>query len=143
MQTDSLEGEILFKRGLLKEPIKVWGGLQSGFWNGNGSSYIDVFAGKQTLAQSGVISTRSWEATGNPRGFFPFRSKYKQRAYGLYFAHQYKRNGNFTEANNTLVTYGELEFGKGRILLNTSYWVDENTAFSDLLFFNMLAYYAK
>lgn len=143
VQTDSLEGEILFKRGLLKEPIKVWGGLQSGFWNGNGSSYIDVFAGKQTLAQSGVISTRSWEATGNPRGFFPFRSKYKQRAYGLYFAHQYKRNGNFTEANNTLVTYGELEFGKGRILLNTSYWVDENTAFSDLLFFNMLAYYAK
>lgn len=143
VQLDSLGGERLLKKGLLNTPIQAWGGLQTGFWNGNGSSYIDVFAGDQALTRSHVISTRSWEATGQLRGFYPFRSDYPQRAYGLYFAHQYKRNARFTEATNTLVTYGEIQYGKGRILLDTSYWVDEGTAFADLLFFNMIRHYRK
>lgn len=90
LQLDSSSNDMLIKKGLLNEPITAWGGLQTAHWAGNGSSYIDVFAGNQPLPSSGTISTRSWEASGNPVGFYPFRSNYKQRAYGLYFAHQYK-----------------------------------------------------
>lgn len=38
----------------------------------------------------------------------------------------------------TLVTYGEIQYGEDRILLNSSYWVDNNNAFCDLLFYNIL-----
>ncbi|MDR0559557.1 MAG: hypothetical protein LBG92_05265 [Prevotellaceae bacterium] len=143
VQLDSLGGCRLHRKGLLNEPIAVWGGHQSGHWKGNGSSYIEVFAGDQPLPSSDAISTRSWEATGNPTGFYPFRSPYRLRAYGLYFAHQHKRNPHFKESGNTLVTYGEIEYGKGHILLNGSYWIDGNNPFSDLLFFNMVNHYLK
>ena len=143
LQMDSIDGCTLFEKGLISTPIAYWGGTQSGHWDGNGSSYIDVFAGDQAMAKAGIISTRSWEADGGPRGFYPFRSDYKQRAYGLYFAHQFKNNPSFKEEKNTLVTYGEIEYGKGHILLNTSYWVDADSAFSDLLFFNMIDYYCR
>lgn len=143
IQFDSIDSNMAIKHHLLNTPIKAWGGLQTPYWNGNGSSFIDIFPGDQAFTQSGIISTRSWEAYGNPKGFFPFRSNHKQRTYGVYFAHQYKRNPNFKTENNTLVTYGEIEYGKGRILFNTSYWVDEENAFTDLLFFNMLYYYGK
>lgn len=143
VQFDSIDSNILLDKGLINTPIKNWGGLQTEFWNGNGSSYIDVFGGNQVMHESKIISTRSWEASGSPRGFYPFRSDYKQRAYGIYFAHQYKKDTRFNDGNNTLVTYGEIEYGKGKILLNTSYWVDENNAFTDLLFFNILDHYNK
>lgn len=142
IQLDSLGGIRLHRLGLISELIDVWGGVQTGHWHGNGSSYIDMFAGDQPIPSGGVISTRSWEASGDPVGFYPFRSNYRQRAYGLYFAHQYKRNPLFKDRNNTLVTYGEIEYGKGRILLNTSYWVDLDNAFADLLFFNMVEHYS-
>ena len=63
------------------------------------------------------------------------------RLYGIYVANQFERNPLFPESKNVLVTYGEISYGRGRILLNSSYWVDETTVFSDLLFFNMLAHY--
>lgn len=141
LQMDSIVGVSLYKNGLLSTPIRTWGGKQTAHWDGNGSSYIDIFAGKQAMSKSGIISTRSWEADGDPRGFYPFESNYEQKAYGLYFAHSFKNNPIFKDENNTLVTFGEIKYGKGRILLNTSYWVDQNTAFSDLIFFNMLEYY--
>ena len=129
----------IFNRVYRTAIIENWGGIQTSFWNGNGSSYIDVFGGSQ--AKSGIISTRSWEASGNPRGFYPFSSDYKLKTYGLYFAHQFKTNPKFSEQTNTLVTYGEIQYGKGRILLNISYWVDNNNAFCDLLFYNILSEY--
>lgn len=141
IQLDSIDAVLLYKKGLINKPIENWGGIQTSFWNGNGSSYIDVFGGSQVHSKSGIISTRSWEASGNPRGFYPFSSDYKLKTYGLYFAHQFKTNPKFSEQTNTLVTYGEIQYGKGRILLNTSYWVDNNNAFCDLLFYNILSEY--
>lgn len=143
VQFDSIDAEMLYKKELINTPITEWGGVQTSYWNGNGSSYIDVFAGDQVVYKSGIISTRSWEACGNPRGFYPFESNYKLKVYGLYFAHQHKKNSRFKESNNTLVTYGEIEYGKGKILLNSSYWVDNNNAFSDLLFFNIIDEYVQ
>jgi beta-galactosidase len=140
---DSLLAVKLCQKGLLSDPIETWGGLQTEFWRGNGAGYIDRFGGNQAIASGGVINTRSWEATGNPAGFYPFRSTYPQKAYGLYFARHYKRNQRIPERNNTLVLIGELEYGKGKILLNPCYPVDENSAFADLLFFNMVEQYKK
>lgn len=142
LQTDSLMGELVFQLGLLDKRIEAWGGLQTGHWNGNGSSYIETFVGNQSVPSGKSISTRSWEAQGDPKGFYPFSSKYPLRIHGLYVAHQFKRNPHFTDKNNVLVTYGEIKYGKGHILLNTSYWVDENTAFADWIFFNMIAHYS-
>ncbi|WP_071134065.1 glycoside hydrolase family 2 [Millionella massiliensis] len=141
LQTDSLMGEQLYRLGLLNQRIEVWGGTQTGHWNGNGSSYIECFAGQRAFATAHTISTRSWEAEGEPRGFYPFSSRHPLRLYGVYVANQFERNPLFPESKNVLVTYGEISYGRGRILLNSSYWVDEATVFSDLLFFNMLAHY--
>jgi len=138
---DSLLAVKLYQKGLLSEPIETWGGVQTEFWRGNGAGYIDRFGGNQAIASGGVINTRTWEATGNPVGFYPFRSAYPQKAYGLYFARHYKRDQRVPERNNTLVLIGELEYGKGKILLNPCYPVDENSAFADMLFFNMVEQY--
>lgn len=143
LQTDSLMGEQVFQLGLLDKRIETWGGIQTGHWNGNGSSYIETFVGNQSIPSGKSISTRSWEAQGDPKGFYPFSSKYPLRIHGLYVANQFKRNPHFTDGNNVLVTYGEIKYGKGHILLNTSYWIDENTVFADWLFFNILEYYNK
>jgi len=143
MQFDSIVAEKLYKRRLLISPVKFWGGCQSGYWRGNGAAYIDRFVGDQPIPSGGVISTRSWEVTGEPKGFWPFISNYPQRVYGAYFAHHQKSDRRFSEDNNTLIVIGELDYGKGKILLNSSYLVDENTVFSDLLFFKMLEGYIK
>lgn len=143
IKTDKKNAPLLLEKGLISKPIQTWGGMQSSFWNGNGSSYINVFGGDQVMHKSGFISTRSWESCGDPVGFYPFCSKFPTNIYGLYFTHQFKRNTNFKEENNLLVTYGEIEYGKGKILINTSYWVDNNNAFTDLLFFNILYHYCN
>jgi beta-galactosidase len=140
---DSLFAVKLFHKGLLSDPVETWGGVQTEFWRGNGSGYIDLFGGTQAIASVGVVNTRSWEATGNPVGFYPFRSAYPQKAYGLYFARHYKRDPRIPERNNTLVLIGELEYGKGKILLNPCYPVDENSAFADMLFFNIVEHYLQ
>ena len=140
---DSLLAVKLYKKGLLSEPVETWGGVQTEYWNGNGAGYIDRFGGSQAIASGGVINTRTWEATGDPIGFYPFRSTYLQKAYGLYFARQFKRDERIPERNNTLILIGELEYGKGKILLNPCYPVDENSAFADMLFFNMVEQYIK
>ena len=143
IKLDSTNSKILFQKGVLSTPLKIYNGYQTGYWNGNGSSYISVFGGNQVIYKSKVISSRSWEVSGDPIGFFPFRSDYKKNIYGLYFAHQNKRNPKFNDDNNTLVTYGEIEYGNGKILLSASYIVDEENAFTDLLFFNILDFYNK
>jgi beta-galactosidase len=140
---DSLLAVKLYKKGLLSDPVETWGGVQTEFWRGNGSGYIEGFGVNQAIASGGIINTRSWEATGNPVGFYPFRSAYPQKAYGLYFARHYKRDQRIPERNNTLILIGELEYGKGKILLKPCYPVDENSAFADMLFFDMVEHYLK
>ena len=143
MQIGEEDAASLLESGLINKPIEAWGGLQTPHWNGNGSSYIDTFCGDQVIYKSGILSTRSWEASGNPKGFYPFSSDHTTNIYGLYFAHQFSRNSNFSDETNLLVTYGEIEYGKGKILLDTSYWVDDNNAFTDLLFFNIINHYCN
>ena len=143
MQIGEKDATSLLESGLINKPIEAWGGVQTPHWKGNGSSYIDTFCGDQVIYKSGILSTRSWEANRNPKGFYPFSSDHPTNIYGLYFAHQFSRNPNFNEETNLLVTYGEIEFGKGKILLDTSYWVDDNNAFTDLLFFNIIDHYCN
>ena len=143
LQTDSLMGVLLYEKGLLDKPITVWGGLQTPHWIGNGSSYIEDFVEGNAVPSGNVISTRSWEAVGDPKGFYPFSSAYPLHIHGLYVAHQFRRKQAFTDNNNVLVTYGEITYGKGKILLNSSYNVDEDNVFCDMLFYNMIGYYLR
>ncbi len=148
---DSLWADVLYKHQILSKPVSAWGGLQTGHWNGNGWGYIDYYAGNQSIPGGEVISTRSWEVSSDPKGFFPFESNFQTEVYGLYTA----RNQNpetdykdiypeqqsrkyFTSAQEVLVLIGEITYGKGSLLLQASYPVDENSAFSDMLFFGLL-----
>ena len=125
---DSTWAKLLYDQGLLSEPVTQWGGQQSLGWNGNGWGYIDHFVGDQAVPSKTVIGTRTWETFGDPFGFWPFVSRYKQAAYGTYMA----RN------DKLLVLIGAIDYGKGKIIIAPSYPVDENHAFNDMLFFNMI-----
>lgn len=138
IRMDSISAEKLFARGLLAAPVKTWGGLQTGYWRGNGSAYIGDFLGSQSIPSHGVISTRSWEVTGDPKGFWPFESKYAHHVYSAYFAHKQQSDSHFNDDNNTLVVMGGIDYGKGHIILSSAYFVDEDNAFTDMLFFGMI-----
>jgi beta-galactosidase len=125
---DSIWAKRLYDQGLLSEPVTQWGGQQSPGWNGNGWGYIDHFVGDQAVPSKTIIGTRTWETFGDPVGFWPFASRYKQAAYGAYMA----RN------DKLLVLIGAIDYGKGKIILAPSYPVDANRAFNDMLFFNMI-----
>jgi len=84
--------------------------------------------GAQAVPSGPTIGTTGWEVPGDPVGFFPFKSKHPIRAYGMYVA----------RPSQLLVLLGEIEYGQGRILLCPGYPVDQNNAFTDLLFFNLL-----
>jgi len=120
--------DALYARGLLKEKVTEWGGEQSSGWMGNGWGYIDALLGDQALPSKTTIGTRSWEVPSDPVGFGPFVANGKQTAYGAYFA----------RPDKLLVLIGEIEYGKGKIVLSPGYAVDENQAFNDLLFYNMI-----
>lgn len=120
--------EALFAKGVLKEKVTQWGGRQIPYWNGNGWGYIDHLVGNQAIPSVATIGTNSWEVPGDPIGFYPFEANYPQTAYGAWFA----------RPNTLLVLFGEINYGKGRILLAPSYPVDEGHAFNDLLFYNMV-----
>jgi hypothetical protein len=120
--------EALHERGILKEKVTTWGGEQTDGWMGNGWGYLDYFIGGQALPGKSTIGTRAWEVTGDPAGFAPFVANGKQTAYGAYFA----------RPDKLLVLIGEIEYGKGKIILAPGYAVDENQAFNDLLFYNMI-----
>ena len=120
--------EALYSHGILKEKVTAWGGEQSSGWTGNGWGYIDAVLGDQALPGKTTIGTRAWEVPGDPAGFAPFVSNSKQTAYGAYFA----------RPDKLLVLIGEIEYGKGKIILSPGYAVDENQAFNDLVFYNMI-----
>ncbi len=128
LRFDEVWAKRLFDINILKSPVTEWGGTQEAYWNGNGWGYIDALIGDQAIPGKTTIGTNSWEVSGNPKGFYPFESKYPQTAYGAWMA----RHDTF------LVLLGEIEYGLGKIILAPTYPVDENNAFNDLLFFNII-----
>jgi len=125
---DRLWADKLFGIGILREKVTQWGGEQIPFWNGNGWGYIDHFIGNQAIPGVTSIGTNGWEVPSDPIGFYPFISNYPQKAYGAWFA----------RPNTLLVLIGEIAYGKGKILLTPSYPVNENNAFTDILFFHTI-----
>lgn len=125
---DSIWAEKLYSSKILKEKVTQWGGKQILFWNGNGWGYIDHIIGDQAIPSKTTIGTNSWEAPGDPIGFAPFVSNFKQTSYGAWFA----------RPDVLLTLVGEISYGKGKITLLPSYPVDDNNAFNDLMFFSVI-----
>ncbi|ARV16586.1 hypothetical protein [Polaribacter sp. SA4-12] len=118
----------LYELKILKTSVSEWGGNQVAYWHGNGWGYIDHFVGDQAIPSKSTIGTNSWEVPGNPKGFYPFEANYPQKAYGAWFA----------RPDKLLVLIGEISYGEGKIILHPSYHIDEENAFNDLLFFNII-----
>lgn len=121
----------LFEQGLLSDvPLAFSHDLktQTKFWDGNGWGYIDHFCGKQSIPAGSTIGTSSWEVPANPKGFYPFESEHPTKVYGAYF-----ENGG-----KIRVLIGEIQYGKGKVLLSRTYTVNANQAFNDMLFYNMI-----
>jgi hypothetical protein len=64
----------------------------------------------------------------DPKGFAPFVAATPQTAYGAYFA----------RPDKLLVLIGEIQYGKGKIILAPGYPIDDNQPFNDLMFYNMI-----
>ena len=125
---DSAWAKALYDNKILKEPVTVWGGKQKEYWNGNGWGYVDGLVGNQAIPSGRCIGTNSWEVPADPTGFEPFVSNYSQNSYGAFFF----------RPDTLLTLFGEISYGKGRIILAPSYPVDANEAFNDMVFFEML-----
>jgi len=127
--------KLLFEQGILSAPVTQWGGKQTGHWKGNGWGYLDHFVGNQTVPSKTTIGTSDWQTPGDPVGFYPFESRHRLTAYGLYMA----RPGGQSDSNSLLVLLGAIDYGRGKIVLAPSYPVDAGNAFNDLLFFNLVS----
>ena len=125
---DSLWAEVLLKQKILKEKVTQWGGMQKGFWNGNGWGYLDTFIGNQAIPSKTAIGTNSWEVPSDPKGFYPFVSSYPQQSHGAFLF----------RPDQLITLIGSVQYGKGKIILAPSYPVDLNNSLSDLLFYNMI-----
>jgi len=149
---DQQWADALFNLRILSEKVYAWGGYQSHDWNGNGWGYIDHYVGDQAIPSATIISTRSWEVPGDPYGFYPFKSYFPQEVHGLYIARtaypepiwgglagkgEYLQS-IFTSDRELLVLLGMIHYGKGKIILAPSYPVDDDNAFNDMLFFNLI-----
>ncbi|MFI3289736.1 MAG: glycoside hydrolase family 2 TIM barrel-domain containing protein [Rikenellaceae bacterium] len=136
--------DALYTAGILSEKVTEWGGNQTPEWLGNGWGYLDRFVGLESTSNHGTIGTTSWEVTVDPLGFYPFESKYNTIAHGLYMSRPWLCKTpaigyRMKELQPTLaVTLATISYGEGEIILNPCYWVDENCAFTDMLFFNMI-----
>ena len=126
---DSTWAEALNEVGILLEKVTTWGGEQTGHWTGNGWGYVDYFIGDQAIPGGETIGTNSWEVPGDPRGFYPFKSGYRQGAYGAYFARH----------DTLLVIIGTIDYGKGMIVLDATYPIDEDNVFNDMLFYKLIS----
>ncbi|MFI3320280.1 MAG: hypothetical protein SNH01_05320 [Rikenellaceae bacterium] len=141
---DQYWADALYTVGILSEKVTEWGGNQTPEWLGNGWGYLDTFVGSESTANGKTIGTTSWEVTGDPRGFYPFDSKYNKTAHGLYMCRPWLCKTpaigyRMKEVQPTLaVTLATIKYGEGEIILNPCYLVEENTAFTDMLFFNMI-----
>lgn len=118
----------LLKAGILSAPVSEWGCEQEGFWYGNGWGYISEYIGNQAVPSKDVIGTNSWEVKSDPQGFYPLESEYKTKVHGLWMArHDILR-----------VILAEISYGKGKIILNTAYEVNEEDILSSLILLNSI-----
>ena len=125
---DSLWADFLYRQKILRDKVTQWGSHQKGFWNGNGWGYIDTYIGNQAIPSKTCIGTNSWEVSEDPKGFYPFVSNYPQQSNGAFFF----------RPEQLLTLQGTIQYGKGKIILAPSYYVDEEQALNDLLFFKMI-----
>lgn len=117
----------LYEARVLSQPVTEWGCKQEGFWYGNGWGYISEYV-DETVPSGKILSTNSWQPTGDPQGFYPFSSKYKQNVFGLWMArHDVMR-----------VTLGSITYGQGKIILNPSYDLDVDDILSTMMLHNMI-----
>ncbi len=126
---DSAWAKAFYDQKILKEKVTTWGGRQKEYWNGNGWGYVDALIGNQAMPSGRCIGTNSWEVPSDPVGFEPFVSNYPQKSYGAFFF----------RPDTLLTLFGEIRYGKGKIVVAPSYPVDANEAFNDLVFFNILS----
>ncbi|MFI3322685.1 MAG: glycoside hydrolase family 2 TIM barrel-domain containing protein [Rikenellaceae bacterium] len=144
LKFDKYWADVLFTKNILSEKAEQWGGNQTNEWLGNGWGYITDFISERPTIGGTTIGTTSWEVSGNPYGFYPFQSNFKTTAYGLYLSRPWlckiaPLGYRMEEIEPTVaVTLASIEYGKGKIILNPCYWIDENNAFTDMLFFNMV-----
>ena len=127
---DTAWAMLLYKQKILKSPVATWGGYQKPYWNGNGWGYIDLLTQANAVPSGYTIGTNSWEPDSDPVGFEPFESNYPQKSHGAFFF----------RPDNLFTLLGEISYGKGKIMLAPSYPVDENNAFNDMIFFNLINY---
>lgn len=141
---DKYWADVLYKRELLSTPVTEWGGNQTTEWLGNGWGYLDHFVGYNSTANRGVIGTTSWEVPSDPYGFYPFESDNMLGAYGLYMCREWlcrvpAIGYRMKEVQPTMaVLLGTIDYGAGKIILNPCYHIEEDNAFSDMLFYNMV-----
>ncbi|KAA6342454.1 hypothetical protein EZS27_009784, partial [termite gut metagenome] len=128
IKCDSIWAEKLKTKGVLSTDVTEWGAKQTGHWKGNGFGYIDYFVGNTGIVNSQTISTTAWEVPGDPNGFYPFESDYLTHVYGAYVA----------RPDQIRVLIGIIDYGKGKIVLDPTYPVDDNHPLNDLLFYNLL-----
>ncbi|MCE5331734.1 MAG: carbohydrate-binding protein [Bacteroidales bacterium] len=127
---------LLYSKKIIAEIPKFGSAKIEGSWMGNGWGYLDYFIGNQAIPSKSTIGTNSWELgiqslNQEQIGFYPLittNPDCKTRAYGAYFA----------RPDKLLILLGEIDYGKGRILLNSSYQIDQKHPLCDMIFFNML-----
>ena len=129
----------LYNRNILSKPVTDWDGKQTPRWNGNGWGYLDTFIGNQAVPGGSVIGTRSWEVDSDPYGFWPFESIYTTTSYGAWFQRE-----DVVDEGKMTVLIGDIQFGKGKILLAPCYHVQDDSdsgaphIIQDMLFYNYI-----
>ncbi len=141
---DKYWADVLYRRNILSKEVTEWGGNQTTEWLGSGWGYMDHFVGYDSTANNGVIGTTSWDVPSDPYGFYPFESDYNLSVYGVYMSRPWlckipPIGYRMKEVQPTMaVLLAAIDYGEGRIILNPCYHIDEENAFSDMLFFNMI-----
>jgi hypothetical protein len=135
--------DALVTAGILSKNVTHWirGDTQTAWWNGNGWGYLDYYIGDRAIPSKSTIGTNSWEVPGDPQGFYPFESPYLQTAYGAHFARpdKFQYSSDLPDdKHSTSVLIGAIQYGKGKVILDASYWVDDNHALNDMLFYNFI-----
>lgn len=140
LKFDEEAADLLYRKGLLSEKVTLWRGKTikkegTAPHDFNGWGYINKFVGGDAFPGKDIVSTNSWECPGSPMGFYPFKSNYPVTSYGAFLF-----RGPFLKwsAPDLTILLGQINYGKGKILLNPCYHVDEDNAFNDLLFFNFI-----
>ncbi len=136
---DEAWAKVLTGKGLLTEVPQFAPCIITGSWKGNGWGYLDYYIGNQVVPGVSTIGINSWELgelsvspNEKPVGFWPLKTNQqicKSKAYGAFIA-----NPDILQ-----VLLGEIEYGKGKIILNASYKVDQDNAFCDMLFYNLIS----